>query len=116
MPLLRLRASKVRLGSEKIVVLADLIFMAQFADVTTSLVPSDPTFKRRLTSIHPEALYKSIRSTTMLRESQKFQPKVHDWLNGTKVAELMRDWQGYHRYGTSPTIFVFIGLWKQTVR
>ena len=60
----------------------------------------DPAFKRRITSIHPEALYKSVRATTMLRETTKFTPKLHDWLNGTKVAELMRDWQGYHRYGT----------------
>ena len=60
----------------------------------------DPGFKRRLTSIHPEALYKSVRVIEKLRATQKFTPKVHDWLNGTKVAELMRDWQGYHRYGT----------------
>lgn len=65
----------------------------------TLFVEIDPAFKRRITSIHPEALYKSVRATTMLRETSKFTPKVHDWLNGTKVAELMRDWQGYHRYG-----------------
>jgi len=41
----------------------------------------------------------------MLKETSKFTPKVHDWLNGTKVAELMRDWQGYHRYGMYYLVF-----------
>lgn len=59
----------------------------------------DPGHKRRILSIHPEALYKSVRVTGQLRETQKIAPKVHDWLNGTKVAEMMREWQGYHRYG-----------------
>lgn len=114
LPNLNLR--KVRLWKENNVGPADLIFVAVFADAMPSFVNLDPIFKRRITSIHPEALYKSIRSTAMLRESQKFTPKVHDWLNGTKVAELMRDWQGYHRYGTFYSIYALFSVWKQTVR
>ncbi|XP_049848148.1 cytochrome b-c1 complex subunit 7-like [Schistocerca gregaria] len=48
--------------------------------------------------MHPETALKAIRTVNSLRQ-HSIRPKLYDMFLSTKIVDLVRDWQGYHRYG-----------------
>lgn len=48
--------------------------------------------------IHPEALYKTYRTQGACQNSPS--PALAKWLAGNDLGEMLRDWQGYRKFGT----------------